>query len=232
MITLENLTLSNPGEVLAVCGLFVLATRQDRSATLAWTDSGAVIDTEQTLDVLLQLVVDSTPVLENSGTGQEPKQVALGQITLDWWINKAPRSKFWAGRVTAASLIPKLHLACKDAGVGNWRVSVACDQTYGIDPYAVWTAIDLGWSPNKQDANIAARPWVELLAIIGVQGFSPVITSRQLHYELWQTPLTLLPARLIFRGTKKQGVPINTQHWRATVLKKGKFSVIQFANKE
>ena len=232
MITLENLTLSNPGEVLAVCGLFVLATRQDRKATLAWTDSGAVIDTEQTLDELLQSVIDAPPACNSSGVGQEPAQITLGNVTLDWWTTKAPRSKFWAGRVTAASLIPKLHNACQTLGIADWRASTACDQTCGIDPFAVWTALDLGWSPNNQDANIAARPWIELLAIIGVQGFSPVIASRQLHYHLWQTPLTLLPARLLFRGASKQGISIDNQHWRATVLKKGKFSVTQFANKE
>lgn len=232
MITLENLNLSNPGEVLAVCGLFVLATRQDRKATLAWTDNGAVIATDQTLEALLQNVVNTSVEFNDNGVGQEPAKIMLGTFTLDWWTSKAPRSKFWAGRVTAATLIPKLHKTCQTLGIADWRASVACDQTYGIDPYAVWTAIDLGWSPNNQEVNISARPWVELLAILGVQGFTPIIASRQLHYHLWQTPLTLLPARLVFRGASKQGLPIDNQHWHATVLKKGKFSVTQFANKE
>lgn len=232
MIALENLTLSNPGEVLAVCGVFVLATRQNRKATLAWTDNGAVIDTDQTLDELLQSVIETLPTGDTSSAAQEPAQITLGNITLDWWTTKAPHSKFWAGRVTAATLISKLYSACQTVGIVNWRASTACDQTCGIDPFAVWTALELGWSPNNQSTDIAARPWVELLAIIGMQGFSPVIAERYLDYYLWQTPLTLLPARLVFRGASKQGISINNQHWRATVLKKGKFSVTQFANKE
>lgn len=229
MITLENLTLSNPGEVLAVCGLFVLATRQDRSATLAWTDSGAVIDTTLELADLLNTVRHSNVDTANSD------KVYLGDMVLDWWVHngyKTPRSNFWTARVKPTSLISKSHAACKD--LPDWYSGAVCEQTYGADSYSTWTKIDIGWSPNNiTKVEVSGRPWVELLCMVALQAFTPRISVKDFRYTLWSAPLALTPARLVFLGllrTKQDG--ISTQTWCADIAYKGDFKILRYANKE
>ncbi|MDX9990393.1 hypothetical protein [Thiothrix unzii] len=234
MITLENLTLSNPGEVLAVCGLFVLATRQDRKAMLAWTDNGAVIDTDQTLDELLNNVF-SADIKTTPGEKSEPQSIQIGELLLDWWQyrNRSNKNKIWAGTVTAERLVATMIEGCKTIKGEHWMTATPCSQSTGIDAILVWTPIDLGWSPNKQkDGGIKikmpARPWVELLILIGTQGFS-ALRTRNKHtaddweYWLWEKPLTLLPARMVFRGDFKNNLkPVCATRYQAKVQDKGK----------
>lgn len=246
MITLENLTLSNPGEVLAVCGLFVLATRQDRKATLAWTNNGAVIDTEQTLDELLLPLLDAQ-ISSEAGNKSEPASIQIGSLTLNWWYYRTKNNKLWAGRVTASSLVETMLTACKKTEPMKFiELKQSCSQTTGLDSLLAWTPINLGWSPNTQKdggvkIHMPARPWIELLSLIGIQGFTSQLfasqkgASARWHYFLWKTPLRLLPARFTFSGQLthgKQDLTCGTWCYQANILNKSEyFRVLSFAER-
>jgi CRISPR-associated protein Csx14 len=70
---------------------------------------------------------------------------------------------------------------------------------FGVDARSAWEAIDAGYSPNDLQQAAVTFPWVEVLAVAGLQGFRPMegrdLGHRRARYAVWLTPLPLVTAR-------------------------------------
>ena len=164
---------TNPAEVLACAGLAHLAWRADRNARTGFVagDGGGVRFTGPELAEL------SGPLeLERvEGDG-----VRLGGVELDWWLpwGLNPGLKTWSGRQTGWTVHRSLRQAAGRSLPGAWLTfeAPANDRLkgrLGLDPASNWTALELGWSANEHSSvHVCCRPWVELLASVGLQAFA------------------------------------------------------------
>lgn len=189
----------NLGEVLACAGIAHLAWRADGEA-----ETGFVKDK----DARVRFVAPDLPVLR--GEPQEmsleaptdPSQgLRLGGIELDWWSpwGLNPNLKNWAGRQSAWTAHRSLRRAAGDSSPSEWLTCAApAGGRLYLDPVGAWNALSLGWSVNEHpELRMSCRPWVELLASIGLQAF-PVPGHRAragFAYNLWRlAPLPLAVA--------------------------------------
>ncbi len=139
---------------------------------------------------------DSTAPLLIHLPGQE-------KIILDWWLDEFwsddnSNLKLWAGNQSSLQIWTKLcELLPRKADTATIFDSAEMAMgRFGVDPRSAWEALDLGYSPNKQNHAVRTYPTVEILAAIGLQGFRPKGTRRTgLGYCLWLAPLPTIVAR-------------------------------------
>ena len=193
----------NPGEVLACAGIAHLAWRADGAAATGFVEAG---------EGRVRFVAPHAPpplkalhgaTLEP--VGESRAALRLGAIALDWWrpwgLN--PRLKLWAGRQSAWSVHRSLRTAAGDASPTEWLTDCApaAGRLY-IDPAGTWNARSLGFSIDAHPhLRMRARPWLELLASVGLQAF-PVEGHRArggFHFSLWR-PAPLAAAVAAFAG--------------------------------
>ena len=140
------------------------------------------------------------PALERIA-GPPHELLRFAGVELDWWcpwgLNRGLRH--WSGRQSAWTVHRNLHRALGRASASQWRthaVPAKGGRLY-LDPDGTWDALSLGWSLDVQwkahrGLRMRCRPWVELLASLGLQAF-PVArrdVSTSFHYSLWRpTPL-------------------------------------------
>jgi CRISPR-associated protein Csx14 len=186
---------TNPGEVLACCGIAHLAWIADRTAVTGFTQDGGW--RFQAPDGVLDAVPALAPTLTATG-------LTLCGLSLDWWqpwgLN--PDLKTWAGQQTALSVHGNLAEAAADSAATDWQT---CNATttgrLNLDIHGTWNALAIGWSLNEhKDRQMLCRPWLELLASLGLQAF-PVGGGRRdgFRYHLWR-PLPLAAAVAAFQG--------------------------------
>lgn len=178
----------NPAEVLACGGLAHLAWRRDRAARTGFVagDGGGV-------RFLATEPAELSRPLELEA--MEPDGVRLGGFVLDWWFpwGLNPSLKTWSGRQTGWTVHRSLARAAgRSAPGGEWltiegRANDRQKARLGVDPASIWTTLDLGWSANEHSSvHVRCRPFVELLASVGLQAF-PVRPSRGgYRYHLWR----------------------------------------------
>lgn len=178
----------NPGEVLACAGLAHLAWREDPTA-----QTGFVRDTAGRLRF-----VAPGSALPSEGASLEPlagpplERLRFAGVELDWWCpwGLNPNLKNWAGQQCARTVHHSLHSAAGSSRPSQWLTyaAPATGRLY-LDPAGTWDALSLGWSVNEhREVRMSCRPWVELLASIGLQAF-PVPGHRAsggFHYNLWR----------------------------------------------
>lgn len=194
----------NPGEVLACAGAAHLAWREDPGAETGFVRAG---------DAGLRFVAPEVALLR-ARAGETPLEPApeeasdalrLAGVTLDWWrpwgLN--PALKLWAGQQSAWTVHRSLWAAAREAAPAEWRTHTApAGGRLALDPAGTWSALSLGFSVDAHpELRMACRPWVELLASLGLQAF-PLPGHRArggFHYHLWRTaPLAV--ARAAFAG--------------------------------
>ena len=57
----------------------------------------------------------------------------------------------------------------------------------GLDPCGAWTTLELGWSANEHySVHMCCRPWVELLASVGLEAFALRGSRDGYRYHLWR----------------------------------------------
>ena len=220
----------NPGEVLAACGLFNLAVRHGRAMGQFTEDGQFRLDTSATLEELLAPLNRKTVIV-----AEDHSRVLLDGIALNWWKRKVLDFKPWAGQVNPDNLCLDLLNCCeplRGRAVQGELLSASIPMTkrLGVDPRSSWISLDIGYSPNDQGkAAIHTRPFVELLAMIGLQTFLPRQIGSHHVYQLWLPMLPLLSARLAFAGVK---MPVPGRRYRVSISKSGSFSVFDFAEPE
>lgn len=102
--------------------------------------------------------------------------------------------------------------------------------SFNYDPRGAWTAIDAGYSPNKQKHTIEASPVVEFLAAWGLENTRPVeFGLRQVRYAAWGVNLPLILARAALAGALP-AVP--SRQFRFELDLSGKNKVVIFAREE
>ena len=205
----------NPGEVLACAGVAHLAWRADREV-----ETGFVMDK----DARVRFVAPDLPVLR--GGPEEMRLIAaaetsqglrLGGIELDWWSpwGLNPNLKNWAGKQSAWTVHRSLRRAAGDSSPSEWLTyaAPAAGRLY-LDPAGTWNALSLGWSVNEHpELRMSCRPWVELLASIGLQTF-PVPSDRaraEFAYNLWR-PAPLPLAVAAFGGPWSRAYALQRYH--------------------
>lgn len=175
----------NPAEVLACCGIAALAAQNDELAVTGFED-----------DTFLSPDIDIA--------GLKINELNVAGINLDWWepwgLN--PKMKLWAGKQTAQSILHNLFSAAATGQNEFWLdFRGPTSSRLGVDPLGSWNALKMGWSLNEHKAiAMLCRPFVELLAFVGLQYFA-VGGDRHdgFTYSLWR-PVSFPVARIAFTG--------------------------------
>ncbi len=197
----------NPGQFLSCCGLFELADMAAPEATACFQDGGAqfVLCTDIALPPI-ELHLLPQPDLEGKPYDMtlEPLDVTFAgrTLTLNWWLNetlteKSPL-KTWGGQQTPRRVFGELLrlLDISPPSSAAFQAVVYTKSRFGVDPRSAWEALDAGYSPNDLAQDSSTFPWVEVLAVIGLQGFRPSKQPRQpYHYAAWASPLPIAAAR-------------------------------------
>lgn len=186
---------TNPAEVLACAGLAHLAWRADATARTGFAArSGGVRFTAPEVAEL------SRPFELEAMDGDA---VRLGGLVLDWWrpwgLN--PSLKTWSGRQTAWTVHRSLGEAAGRSPPGEWLTFTAPARgRLGLDPPGTWNTRRLGFSLNEHsELRMCCRPFVELLASVGLQAFALRRSGNGYRYRLWR-PAALAAAVAAFGG--------------------------------
>jgi CRISPR-associated protein Csx14 len=195
---------SNPGQYFACCGLFELAELAAPGGEAEF-EGGSVFalrtDTSlppQRLALLPHL--DDKPY----DATLEPLDLAFsGQaLKLNWWVNETlgrkSRLKTWGGpqkpRIVFGELLSLLDYSTPYEALFN--AAAYTTSRFGVDARSAWDALDAGYSPNDIGQQSTTFPWVEVLAVVGLQGFRPPEQRRaRYRYATWGSPLPLAAAR-------------------------------------
>ena len=214
----------NPGEVLACCGLAVLAASKDPSTITGFSQHGDGVRfscPEMQITDIAGYSAEETPggdvILQSN-----PDLGEVHEVHLDWWqpwgLN--PEMKLWAGQQRAFTIASNL-LGCAPSGLNqDWRrYEARTTGRLGVDPRGTWSALELGWSINEHKAvQMLCRPFVELLAFVGLQEFRLRRSKdRGFVFALWR-PAPYLIARLAFGGHGRHVLG----RLRATTAKSGR----------
>lgn len=202
---------TNPGQFFACCGLFELAELAAPGGLAAFEAAGAafVLRTESALPPP-SLALAPPGSLDGKPYDRKLEPLELEAdghcLVLNWWLTdaltKKSALKMHGARQETRAMFQEL-LGLLDYDVPVEVLFHACKYTttrFGLDFRAAWDAQDLGYSPNDLQGRAKAAatfPWIEVLAVIGLQGFRPAerATRSRYRYSTWQQPLSLAPAR-------------------------------------
>lgn len=197
----------NPGLFFACCGLFEIAELLAPGGIAGFEDGGRVfrLETEAQMPPARPELEPATAESEaRYERTLEPLRLRCGErkLRLNWWLNATETDKSglktWGGQQTPRRMLQEvLDLLPECEWLGDvCGASVFATTRFGIDARSAWEPLDLGYSPNDTTRKAARTyPWVELLAVVGLQGFRPAGRGRELGYSVWLEPLPLGPAR-------------------------------------
>lgn len=180
-----NIDPRNPGEVFACAGLAHLAWRANPEAKTGFELN------ERACFVAPELLASLEPLgaasLEETEDG-----LRFAGVELDWWREWGlnPRLKNWAGQQSALTVHKSLLRAAEGSSPSDWLTHTApTTGRLNLDTSGTWNALNMGWSLNEhREAEMLCRPWVEILASLGLQAF-PVEGHRSeggFKYSLWR----------------------------------------------
>ena len=82
-----------------------------------------------------------------------------------------------------------------------FEVNTSMGGSFNFDPKGAWTTIDAGYSPDKQDHQVAASPVIEILAAWGLENARPdEFETRKVRYAAWGLALPPMLARVALVG--------------------------------
>jgi hypothetical protein len=152
---------------------------------------------------------------------------------LDWWYDSLDREgkikdrgawKMFAGQQKAEKIALDMVKVCRtladsvsDKLQNIIETSAEMSGRFGFDPRSSRNALDVGYSPNDLNLPIDTYPFLELLAMFGLQNFFPHRTSKAggsnscrgwhkrnhktyFDYALWREPQTISLARIFASG--------------------------------
>jgi CRISPR-associated protein Csb3 len=99
--------------------------------------------------------------------------------------------------------------------------------SFKLDARKAWTALDAGYSPDKQGHLVQASPVVELLGAIGLEHARPARQDNGDYlYGVWYAPAPPVLARAAL-GAAWVGLPV--RHYRFALSRAGQNKVVTFA---
>ncbi len=176
----------NPGEVFACAGLAHLAWQSNPRAETGFEMDYRCQFKAPDLSAAFDRLALADGKLEGTKYG-----LRFADVTLDWWREWGLNTglKFWAGQQSASTVHTSLLGAAKGSHSSCWLThSAPATARLNLDTISNWNALSLGWSLNEhRDAKMLCRPWLEILASIGLQAF-PVEGDRKVgfRYSLWR----------------------------------------------
>ena len=216
----------NPGEVFACAGLAHLAWRANPEAR-----SGFVVS-----DPFRFVTSDLAASFERLTVGslkETEDGLRFADIELDWWQEWGlnPALKTWSGQQTALTVHRNLLLAAQGSHPCDWLTHAApTTGRLNVDVLGAWNTLGMGWSLNEhKKVRMLCRPWLELLASIGLQAFPVRGGKREGHftYRLWR-PAPLPVAVAACSGAKAS---VHAMFgYRAGMDRSGKITILRIAN--
>ncbi len=207
----------NPGEVFACAGLAHLAWRANPESKTGFEPGERVRFITPDLSALFDRLAAAS--IEKAESG-----LRFADIELDWWKEWGlnPGLKNWAGQQTGWTVHRSLLGIARGSSPSDWLTHAApTTGRLNVDTSGTWNALNMGWSLNEhKEFEMFCRPWVELLASIGLQAF-PVEGHRSrggFKYSLWR--LTSLPGAIAAFGGYGPGV-YSTGRYRSATAKAG-----------
>ncbi len=197
----------NPGQFLACCGLFELAEMAAQGTVACFEQGGTVF----VLHTDAALRPNEMKLLPQASLEDKPYDATLEPLdltfagrtlTLNWWLNetlteKSPL-KTWGGQQTPRRVFGEI-LRLLDPSIPlrtAFQAAVYTKSRFGVDARSAWEALDAGYSPNDLAQDSSTFPWVEVLAVIGLQGFRPSKQPRKPYrYAAWGSLLPIATAR-------------------------------------
>ena len=114
-----------------------------------------------------------------------------------------------------------------------FNVTTPMGGSFNFDPRGAWTPIDAGYSPNKQEHQVAASPVVEILAAWGLENARPdEYQPRKVRYSVWGVSLTPMLARAALCGGVDDVAAILTRQFHFEMRKSGQETIVTFAEQE
>jgi CRISPR-associated endonuclease/helicase Cas3 len=219
--------ITNFGEYLAALGLAALLLHDGTRFELGWAGSRfrlQGIDERELGQSLCRLrgakaEIDLTATAEPQRTDPYPplllrfadgRSIALNHWCSERLINKSAW-KLGAGQTTAIKTLTSVLTACvatlslpsfKPTEVfrmGGGLVDADASK-FRFDAATNWSARDAGFSLNERDSFKSTRPWVELLAALGLQHFFPPPADEVPTYYTWRGTLPPLLALAAAKG--------------------------------
>lgn len=206
---LLTVDLTNPGQFFACCGLLELADRVGQNVT-AWFDHDVFHVVSAPKDLL---AIAATVDLEQMDPGNDTSSaIRLGlpfDLTLDWWndtVGGGKGLKVWAGSMRNVRIASAMQAAMQPAvhadpsHIFDHGLVVYGPDDKKVEPFYFDSrrgdsadAVDVGFSPDKQNLTTTAHPAVEFLCLIGLQRFRPDPTSKRriYQYTAWSEPLSV-----------------------------------------
>jgi CRISPR-associated protein Csx14 len=245
-----NVDVTNPGQVMACCGLLELAHRLWPGAE-GWFEERrfcvSAPDVSATLKVLIDHVLgaQASPgkicgvIRGSDGKPVDPNKVIPIEIggpfnlRLAWWLDELTSIftplKLWSGRQSSWDVFRQLRDAgkrCQSVDERIFDAPAPLKSRFGLDPRSAWEALDTGFSPNTLDMTVATFWATELLATIGLASFVIPQNNFELAYTTWPQPLPVAVARIAVAGL----LPITGQeHFKFRLVKRGSFDGFDFA---
>jgi CRISPR-associated protein Csb3 len=162
-------------------------------------------------------------------------------VDLTHWCDGSSRNPFklFAGQQRSAAITQQMIEAFRTLW-GQGQNAVIKDpfgltvplggSSFKFDARKAWTAIDAGYSPDKQEHPVEASPLVEILAAIGLENARPdEFETREVRYGVWKDFLPPVLARAALGGVRV-GVPMRT--FRFTLEMAGQNKVVTFAQED
>lgn len=168
-------------------------------------------------------------------------------LTLDAWtqtrIDKGvakvvsnPPWNFWSGQQTSLRIWNGLRTELKKQMItvdfsdsaDPFSHRVFQGGRFGFDCGPAWNALDVGFSPNEQSMEVESSPLVELLAIVGLQRFRPVMNDGRdcFDYCTWHRALSPSVAAAAMAGAIRDE---STQLYRTSVVSRGQYAALSQA---
>lgn len=167
----------------------------------------------------------------------------LPRFSIGHWADGSSRNTFklYAGNRSAAKIaadmleLIRTLWKTQHTAVLEQPLDVLCPMagSFNFDPRGGWTAIDVGYSPDKhkvRGANIQASPVIEFMAAWGLEHARPEeFDVRKVRYAVWRDMLPPMLARAALSGSL---ATIAMRHFRFDLSLSGKNKVVCFAQEE
>jgi CRISPR-associated protein Csx14 len=233
---------TNPGQFFACCGLLELAHRLWPEAEGRFHPGRFEVAVPQAEANALKLILarlskaDIEPDTARGDKATQPIRLKDLNLTLDWWIHPSggkTRLKLWAGQQTSLRIVNDLCQALAQVETSStdhlFDAGLPLTGRFGVDPRAAWNALDVGFSPNEQQMEVATFPAVELLAAVGLQGFRPREDDAYpniRYYATWSAPLPAAIARAAAAGLIPAG---EVRQYRFQIVGRGSYKGFDYS---